>query len=106
VGIHDEEQVEEVFVPDAAPQLRSFALNSGSGPHVLHLLNDRRSNGIPVLDFGSVRRLSVKAENERDLVVIQGLIKATQLRLLNTLVRMDALRIRPTGYHMYPTHRF
>jgi hypothetical protein len=77
LGIHDEEQVEEFFVPDAAPQLLSFALNSGSGRHVLHLLNNRRSNGIPVLYFGSVQRLSVKAENERDLVVIQALIKAT-----------------------------
>ena len=80
VGIHDHEQGqgEEAFVPEAAPQLRSFAFNSGSGPHVLHLLNDRRSDGTPVIDFGSVRRLSVKAENERDLVVIQVLIRATQ----------------------------
>ena len=78
VGIHDDEQGEEDFVPEAPPQLRSFAFNSGSGPHVLQLLNDRRSNGTPVLDFGSVRRLSVKAENEQDLVVIQALIRATQ----------------------------
>ena len=78
MGIDDDELGEEVFVPEAAPQLRSFAFNSGSGPHVLHLLNDRRSNGTPVLDFGSVRKLSVKAENERDLVVIQALIRAAQ----------------------------
>ena len=78
VGIHDDEQGEEVFVSEASPQLRSFAFNSGSGPHVLHLLEDKRSNGTPVLDFGGIRRLSVKAENEQDLVVIQALIRATQ----------------------------
>lgn len=78
VGIDDDEQGEEVFVPKAAPRLRSFAFSSGSGQHVLHLLKDRRSNGNPVLNFCSVRRLSVKAENEQDSVVIQALIRATQ----------------------------
>ena len=58
VGNHDDEHGEEAFVPETPPQLRSFALNSGSDPHVLHLLNDRRSNGgTHVLDFGSVRKL-------------------------------------------------
>ena len=71
-------QGEEEVVPDAAPQLRSFGFDSKSGPHVLHLFNDRQSNGIPVLDFSSVRRLSVNAENERDLEVTQALIKITK----------------------------
>lgn len=78
-GIDDDEQGEGNFVPEAvAPQLQSFNFDSWSSPYVLHLLNYRRSDGIPVVDFGTVRKLSVEAENEQDLVVIQALIKATQ----------------------------
>ncbi|EDQ99411.1 uncharacterized protein LACBIDRAFT_335053 [Laccaria bicolor S238N-H82] len=78
-GIDDDEQGEGNFVPEAvAPQLQSFNFDSWSSPYVLHLLNYRRSDGIPVLDFGSVRRLTAEGQNEQDLVVIQALIKATQ----------------------------
>jgi hypothetical protein len=64
--------------PEAAPQLRSFAFRLDRGAYAMHLLNARRPNGVPVLDFSKVRMLSVEADREQDLMAIQALIRVSK----------------------------
>jgi len=44
----------------------------------MHLLSARRPNGVRVLDFRNVRKLSVMAGKEADLMAIQAFIKVTE----------------------------
>ncbi|EDQ98474.1 uncharacterized protein LACBIDRAFT_300228 [Laccaria bicolor S238N-H82] len=69
---------EDISASEAAPQLQSFASSLDRGSYAMHLLNARRPNGVPVLDFSKVRMLSVEADREQDLMAIQALIRATQ----------------------------
>ncbi|EDR03617.1 uncharacterized protein LACBIDRAFT_306978 [Laccaria bicolor S238N-H82] len=69
---------EDISAPEAAPQLQSFAFRRDRGSYTMYLLNARRPNGVPVLDFSKVRTLTVEADREQDLVAIHALIRATK----------------------------
>jgi len=81
---------------ETSPQLQSFAFHMNSNSYAMHLLNARRPNGVPVLDFSEVRILSVEAYAEEHLMSIQAFIGAT--KKLETLVYGSRYGV---PYHVY-----
>ena len=75
---------------EGAPQLQSFSFSLNCGSYAMHLLNARRPNGVRVLDFRTVRTLSVVANDNRDLMAIQAFIRVTEK--LETLIYVSTYR--------------
>jgi len=88
---------------ETSPQLQSFAFHMNSNSYAMQLLNARRPNGVPMLDFSEVRILSVEAYAEEHLMAIQAFIGAT--KKLETLVYGSTYGV---SYYVYiiPYSRF
>lgn len=60
------------------PQLRSFALCFHSSHYSMRLLQVRRPNDVPVLDFSNIQKLTVNIGSAFDVTVAHAFIKATE----------------------------
>jgi len=62
---------------ESVPQLRSFAVCFCSSDYSMRLLQARRPNDVPVLDFSNIQKLTVNIESTVDVTVAHAFIKAT-----------------------------
>ena len=60
------------------PQLRSFAFRFHSSDYSMRLLQVRRPDDVPVLDFSNIQKLTVNIESSFDVTVAHAFIKATE----------------------------
>ena len=70
----------EYCAPDAVPQLQSLTLNSNlvrpcRPDRLTTLVNARRSEHVPVLDFSNLRTLTVRICHDSDRVAVHALMK-------------------------------
>ncbi|EDR02792.1 uncharacterized protein LACBIDRAFT_332086 [Laccaria bicolor S238N-H82] len=74
------------------PQLRSFALCFHSSHYSMRLLQVRRPNDVPVLDFSNIQKLTVNIGSAFDVTVAHAFIKATE--------KLETLEYTGTHHHL------
>ena len=84
----------EYFAHDAVPQHQSLTLNGDSAVALMTLVDARRFEHIPVLDFSNLRRLSINILFNSELIGVHALLKVTQ--------KLETLSYQYTG--MYPIY--
>jgi hypothetical protein len=78
VGIVVASYGQECSTSVAIPQLQTFSFGVGCSGYAKGLLEARRSDNLPVLDFTKLRTLVIDVEKYSDLVVAHAFMKVTE----------------------------
>ena len=68
----------EYFVPDTALQLQSFTSGVFCGEYTASLIDARRSEDVPVLDFSNLRVLDISIDDYSSLDAFEALMEVTE----------------------------
>ena len=68
----------EYFVQDAVPQLQSLTAGVLSGEYTASLVDARRSNDVPVLDFSNLRSLDINIDDYSSLDACAALLEEAE----------------------------